>query len=344
MKYYTALDVSLRSVSICIVDETGTICMECQSSSDVPEIVDVLDRFEPGVSSVGFEAGTLTQHLTYGLQAAGYEVVCLEARQVNAALSAMRNKTDKNDARGIAQVLRTGWYSRVHVKSFESHLIRTMLSSRKAVLSKLVDLENEVRGLIRLVGIKLPSQVSHKAFDSLCRDLIIPHLRLQPAIVPLLDARMALYKIYLTLHRQVQTLAKEDPICQQFMTVPGVGMIAALTYKAAVDDPGRFRKSKNVAAHFGLTPRRFQSGEIDNPGRISKAGDPQVRAALYLAARSLLVKSEKWSSLKAWGMKLAKAKGHRKAVTAIARKLAVILHKMWLDGTEFQYGSEKATA
>jgi len=147
MNYHTALDVSLRSVSICIVDDEGTIQFEAKVPSEVNEIVTCLRRFSQEISSVGFEAGTLTQYLTYGFQAAGYEVICLEARQVSTALSAMRNKTDENDARGIAQILRTGWYSRVHVKSMESHLIRALLSGRKTVLKKCVDLENEIRGV-----------------------------------------------------------------------------------------------------------------------------------------------------------------------------------------------------
>ena len=344
MKYYTALDVSLRSVSICIIDDEGTVQFESKVSSDVDKIVTCLKHFSPEVTSVGFEAGTLTQHLTYGLQAAGYEVICLEARQVHGALSAMRNKTDKKDARGIAQILRTGWYSRVHVKSFESHIVRTLLSSRKVILSKCVDLENEIRGLLHLIGAKLPPRVKHEIFDTITRKLLESHDELSSALVPLLEARLALYNIYLQLDKQVKMLAKDDPVCKQLMSTPGVGKITALTYKSAVDDPTRFTKSRTVAAHFGLTPRRFQSGETDNPGRISKAGDPAVRAALYLAARSLIVRSGQWSELKAWGMKLVKTKGHRKAVTAVARKLAVILHKMWIEGTDFNYGSNDATA
>jgi transposase len=128
------------------------------------------------------------------------------------------------------------------------------------------------------------------------------------------------------------------------MTVPGVGPVTALTFKAGVDDPTRFRRSRTVAADFGLTPRRYQSGEVDNPGRISKAGDPDVRSALYVAAHALIVRSAKWSSLKVWGLRLAKTKGHQRAVIAVARKLAVILHKMWIDGTDFQYGSTEAAS
>ena len=262
---------------------------------------------------------------------------------MNAALSAMRNKTDKNDARGIAQILRTGWYSRVHVKSMESHLIRALLSSRKAVLKKRVDLENEIRGLVRLLGIRLPGTLKHGAFDTHVRDAIEAHTTLARTLIPLLDARLLLYQTYLQLDSQARALARDDGICQRLMTVPGVGPVTALTFKAGVDDPTRFRRSRTVAAHFGLTPRRYQSGEVDNPGRISKAGDPDVRSALYVAAHALVVRSAQWSSLKVWGRRLAKTKGHRRAVIAVARKLAVILHKMWVDGTDFRYGSTEAT-
>lgn len=343
MKYHAALDVSLRSVSICIVDEKGTIRFEGKVESDIEKIIQCLKGFSKDIDSVGFEAGTLTQYLAYGLQAAGYEVICLEARQVNAALSAMRNKTDKHDARGIAQILRTGWYSRVHIKSFDSHLIRALLSSRKTVLKKCVDLENEIRGLFRIVGVKLSGALKHGIFDATVRESVDQHPILSHAILPLIEARLVLYKTYLKLDNQAKALVRDDPICQRLMSVPGVGAITALTYKAAVDDPKRFKSSRTVAAHFGLTPRRFQSGEMDNPGRISKAGDPDVRAALYVAAHSLVVRSDKWCSIKAWGMQLAKTKGHRRAITAVARKLAVILHKIWIDETDFRFSSS-ATA
>jgi transposase len=343
MNYHTAFDVSLRSVSICIVDDDGTIQFEAKVPAEVEEIVACLRRFSPEISSVGFEAGALTQYLTYGLQSAGYEVICLGARQVSAALAAMRNKTDKNDARGIAQILRTGWYSRVHVKSMESHLIRALLSSRKTILKKCVDIENEIRGLIRLLGIRLPGTLKHGAYDAVLRQAIETEASMVNSLIPLLDTRLMLYQTYLKLDNQVKALVREDPICQRLMTVPGVGAITALTFKAAVDDPGQFKRSRTVAAHFGLTPRRFQSGELDNPGRISKAGDPDVRSALYVAAHSLVVRSDQWCSLKVWGIQLMKTKGHRRATVAVARKLAVILHQMWLNGTDFRYGSTEAT-
>jgi transposase len=301
ISYFTALDVSLRFVSICIVDEAGRVCYEAKVPAEVPRIVGCLRRFSAEVTTVGFEAGALTQYLTYGLQAAGFEVFCLEARQVN-ALAAMRNKTDKNDARGIAQILRTGWYSRVHVKSLESHQIRALRASRKAILKKCVDLENELRGLLRVFGVRLASKVPHGAYDAVVREQVGSEPLLAQALLPLLDAREVLYRTYLKLDNEVKAIVRHDRICQRLMSVPGVGAITALTFKAAIDDPHRFKRSRTVAAHFGLTPRRYQSGETDNPGRISKAGDPDVRCALYVAAHSLLSRCATWSALKTWGV------------------------------------------
>jgi len=342
MTYYAALDVSLRSVNICVIDEQGEICAETKLASEVEDIVAYLNDLDLNIVSVGLEAGTLTQYLIYGLQAAGYEAVCMEARQVKAALSAMRNKTDKKDARGIAQILRSGWYSRVHVKSIASHQVRALLSSRKAVLNKCIDLEQEVRGLFKVFGIKLPPKLGHGAFDKTVRPTIEADPALAHALLPLLEARLALYRSFRELDNRTRKLAMKDRVCQRLMSAPGVGYVTALTFKAAVDDPTRFKKSRTVAAHFGLTPRRFQSGEIDNPGRISRAGDANVRCTLYTAANAMMTRSSKWSSLKVWGMQLAKQRGHRRAVIAVARKLAVILHRMWIDDTQFRWGTEVA--
>ena len=342
MTCYAGLDVSLRSTHICVIDDDGDLLAEGKTDSEVADIMAFLDELDVEIVEVGLEAGTLTQYLTYGLQFAGYEVVCMEARQVKAALSAMRNKTDKNDARGIAQLLRSGWYSRVHIKSIESHRIRALLSSRKAVLAKCIDLEQEIRGLFKVFGIKLPPKLGHGSFDPKVRPLIDADEALSQSLLPMLDARLVLYRTFLTLENRVRNLAKQDAICQRLMTAPGVGPITALTYKAGVDDPTRFKRSRTVAAHFGLTPRRFQSGEIDFDGHISRAGDAGVRSTLYVAANAMMTRSSKWSPLKAWGMKLVKTRGHKRAVIAVARKLAVILHRMWIDDTQFRWSTEAA--
>jgi len=336
MEYFAGIDVSLRSCALCIVDGKGNVLLERELPCEVSDIAECLRAFPYPIERVGFEAGTMSQHLFFGLTKVGFDVVCMEARQVNAALSAMRNKTDKNDARGIAQVLRTGWFSPVHMKSREAHGVRTLLSTRKALLKKTMDLANEVRGLLKVFGIRLPMTVKHGSFDGVVRPLIEMDEVLVHALVPLLDARVALYEHFLELDRRVKRAASQDEVCMRMMTVPGVGPIASLTFKAAVDDPTRFKRSRTVGAHFGLTPRRYQSGEHDNPGRISKAGDRDVRATLYAAANALLMRTMAGSQIKSWGMRLVRTKGRRRAVVAVARKLAVLLHRMWTDGTEFR--------
>jgi transposase len=340
--FYAALDVSLRSIAICIIDHEGKVRLERSIPSEIPDLVRCLQEFGEPIHQVGLEAGTLTQHLTYGLVAAGFDVVCMEARQVNAALSAMRNKTDRHDARGIAQILRAGWYSRVHVKSLQSHYTRALLTSRKVMQRRCIDLENEIRGILKVFGVKLPLRLSRGAFDRAVRDTIEADPGLSHALLPMLQARQVLFDTFVELDRRVRRAAQDDAVCRRFMGVPGVGEITALSFKAAVDDPARFRSSRTVGAHFGLTPRRFQSGEKDNPGRISHAGDADVRATLYAAANAMLMRSIAWSSLKAWGVRLMKTKGRRRAIVAVARKIAVVLHRMWVDGSDFRRGSEAA--
>jgi len=339
MVCFAGLDVPLRSCAVCVVDGKGTVPHERDLPYEVEKIAGYLNALPVSIQRAGFESGTLSQHLFYGLKAEGFDDVCMEARQVSAALSAMRNKTDRNDARGIAQILRTGWFSPVHMKSREAHGVRALLSTRKALLNKTIDLANEVRGLLKIFGIRLPKTVKHGSFDGVVRPMIEMDEVLAHAMLPLLDARLVLYQHFLELDRRVKRAASHDEVCMRLMTVPGVGPIAALTFKAAVDDPTRFKRSRTVAAHFGLTPRRYQSGEHDNPGRISKAGDRDVRATLYAAANALLMRTMAGSQIKSWGMRLMRTKGRRRAVVAVARKLAVLLHRMWADGTEFR--SEK---
>jgi transposase len=336
MEYFAGIDISLRSCPLCIVDGKGIVLLERELPCEVSDIAVCLGAFPNPIERVGFEAGTMSQHLFHGLKAEGFDVVCMEARQVNAALSAMRNKTDKNDARGIAQVLRTGWFSPVHMKSREAHGVHALLSTRKALLKKTMDLANEVRGLLKIFGIRLPMTVKHGCFDGVVRPMIEMDDVLAHALVPLLDARVVLYQHFLELDRRVKRAASHDEVCMRMMTVPGVGPIASLTFKAAVDDTTRFKRSRTVGAHFGLKPRRYQSGEHDNPGRISKAGDRDVRATLYAAANALLMRTMAGSQIKSWGMRLMRTKGRRRAVVAVARKLAVLLHRMWIDGTEFR--------
>ena len=208
MTYFAGLDVSLRSTNICVVDNQGELIAEGKTDADVAGIIAFLDALDVEITEVGLEAGTLTQYLTYGLQFAGYEVICMEARQVKSALSAMRNKTDKHDARGIAQLLRSGWYSRVHVKSMESHRVRALLTSRRAVLAKCIDLEQEIRGVFKIYGVKLPPRLGHGAFDPKVRPLIEADEVLSLSLLPVLDARLVLYRTFRELDNRTRKLAQ----------------------------------------------------------------------------------------------------------------------------------------
>ena len=226
----------------------------------------------------------------------------------------------------------------------ESQRLKTLLAARKALLRRRIDLENEVRGLLKVYGVRLPAQIYHAHFDDMAHQALMVDPSLGEALDPLLEVRNHLYRAFLDLDRRVKALANADPICRLLMSAPGVGYIAALTFKAAVDDPKRFRRSKTVAAHFGLTPRRYQSGERDNPGRISKAGDVDVRTALFLAANTIMNGRGKSSPLRRFGARLSRTKGRRRALVAVARKLAVVLHTMWTDGTMYRSTEKEAAA
>lgn len=336
MDVFVGLDVSLRSVAMCVLSPDGDRVEELSLPCEVIDIAEHLRSRGYSVKRIGFEAGTMSQTLFHGLSAEGFDVVCMEARQVAAQLAAMRNKTDRNDARGIAQIVRTGWFQPVHMKSRQSHEIRTLLAARKALLTKCIDLENEIRGLFKAFGIRLPAPLKRRHFDEAVRETIEGDDALSYALLPMLEARSVLYRTFTEMERRVAAAARNDETCLLLMTAPGVGPVTALSYKAAIDDPARFKSSRLVGAHFGLTPRRFQSGETDNPGRISKAGDRDVRSTLYTAANSLLLRCTRPSPLKTWGLKLVRSKGRRRALVAVARKLAVILHRMWMTKTSFR--------
>jgi transposase len=261
-------------------------------------------------------------------------VELLETRHVRAAFKAMPVKTDRKDARGIAQLMRLGWFRPVHCKSLPAQETRALLTARKLVQSKRHDLEMSVRGILRGFGLKVGA-TTPRTFEGRVRELVGGHPTLLTVMEALLTARAALGEQLQRLEKRVRSLARDDQRARLLMSAPGVGAIVALTYVAAIDDPGRFRSSKNVGAHFGLTPKKYQSGETDVTGRISKIGDAGVRTALYEAANVILTRPVRGSSLKSWAARLAARAGMRKAKVALARKLAVVLHRMLADGTPF---------
>lgn len=343
MEYYAGIDVSLELSSVCIVDAKGKILKETKVESDPYSLIAFLRGLAMPIDRIGLEAGPLSQWLHAGLTKAGFETVLLETRHVKAALSAMTVKTDRKDARGIAQLLRMGWFRPVHCKSIGSQEVRALLVARKLLLGKLLDVEFCIRGILRGFGLKM-GLVTRKSFEPRVRELCAGQTMLEQVCSAMLAARASLQAEYSKLHKEMLSIVRKDEVCRRLMTTPGVGPLVAITFKTAVDDPERISKSKAVGALFGLTPKKYQSGETDVTGGISRVGDGMVRTALYEAANILLSRVSRFSALKRWGMDLAKRRGLKRAKVALARKIGVILHRMWIDGTNFRWTKEAPKA
>ena len=342
MEYYIGLDVSLKQTSICVVDQTGSVVRESVVDSDPEAIAEFVRAKAPGVVRIGIETGPTTTWLWTELKRLDLPVICIDARHAKAVLKMQINKSDRNDAAGIARIMQTGWFKEVRVKDLDSHSVRALLASRALLVKIKRDLENQVRGLLKNLGLVI-GRAKFNVFAVRAEELIEGRPELVAAVRPLLEARHAIEQQVDDLDREVRKLARYDAQVRKFMTAPGVGPITALCFKATIDDPARFKRSRSVGAYVGLTSRRHASGEVDWSGRISKCGDAMLRMYLFEAAGVLLTRVQKWSALKAWGTRLVKRNGLRKAKVAVARKLAVILHRMWIEGTEFNW-SKKAIA
>jgi transposase len=343
MEHYVGLDISLKLTAICIVDRTGKIQREGVVPSDPEAIAAFIESHSSNVARVGLEAGATSTWLWTELNKLGLPVICIDARHAKAALKMQINKSDRNDAVGIARIMQCGWYKEVRVKDLDSHALKALLVSRALLVKIKRDLENQIRGLLKNLGLVI-GRAKMNVFAARAAELIQDRPALTAAVVPLLKTREVIERQIADLDRKVLRLARNNTQVRRFMTVPGVGPITALCYLATIDDPSRFRKSRSVGAYAGLTPRRYRSGEIDWTGRISKCGDAMLRTYLYEAANVLLTRIAKWSALKSWGMRIAKRSSLRKAKVAVARKLAVILHRMWVNGTEFNWSSKEVAA
>jgi len=342
MQHYAGIDVSLECSSVCVVDATGKIVREGKAGSDPESLIAWFGALGFGLARIGLEAGPLSQWLFAGLRKAGLAVELLETRHVRDAFKAMPVKTDRKDARGIAQLIRLGWFRPVHCKSMGAQETRALLTARKLVQSKLHDVEMSLRGILRGFGLKVGA-TTPRSFEGRIRELVAGHPSLEELAASLLAVRGVLLREFNGFERRVRTAARQDVRARLLMTTPGVGAIVSLTVASAIDDPARFRSSKMVGAHFGMTPKRYQSGETDITGRISKIGDKGVRTALYEAAHIILTKPLKGcSALKSWAMRIAKRAGMSKAKVALARKLAVIMHRMLADGTPFNSAATAA--
>src|ERR1700732_1968684 len=332
MTHFVGLDVSVKETSVCVVDGAGKVLCERKVPTEPDDIAVLLTSIGGDYVRVGIEAGPLSQWLMSGLAEAGLPMVCVETRHMKALLKAQQiNKSDRNDARGIAQMMRVGLFKPVHVKTLAAQEQRMLLTSRRLIQRKLLDIECDMRGTLRNFGLKV-GVVSMAGYEARIRHLVEGFPKLAAIVEPLLTVRRVMRQQLATLHKMLLDTVRHDPVCRRFMTAPGVGPVVALTYRASVDQPHRFVHSRAVGAHAGLTPKRHQSGETDYDGGISKCGDTMLRAMLYEAAQSMLTHSKKWAWLKAWGVRVAQRRGMRRATVAVARRLAVILHRMWVDG------------
>ncbi len=343
MDHYAGIDVSLEASSVCIVDGAGKIVREAKIASEPAALIGWFSSLGLDLSRIGLEAGPLSQWLYVAMKEAGLAMELLETRHVRTALQTMPVKTDRNDARGIAQMMRLGWFRPVHCKSLAAQETRALLTARKLVQSKLYDVEMCLRGILRGFGLKV-GPTTPKRFAPRIEELVAGHPTLEIVSKALLSAHQVLLHEFDMFEKLVRAMARKDKRARLMMSAPGVGAIVALTYVSAIDDPSRFSSSKRVGPHFGLTPGKYQSGETDVNGRITKTGDAGVRTALYEAANVILTRPVKGSGLKSWAMKLARRAGMKKAKVALARKLAVILHRMWIDGTLFDAHKAASTA
>jgi transposase len=340
MKQYVGLDVSQKESSVCVVDEEGRVIFEGKAPSEPGALARTIRKRAQSAERIGFETGAMASWLWHELKRIGLPVVCIDARHAHAALSMRMNKSDDNDARGLAELVRIGWYREVRVKSQESQTIRSLLAARARLVSIRRDLENQVRSLLKENGLIFPRAIGQGFRDHVRRQLGDAH-PLCSVIESLLSIHQHVGQEQSVLDKRVGQIARADDTVQRLMTVPGVGVVTALTFRHTIDEPSRFRSAQTVGAYLGLTPRRKQSGELDLTGRVSKWGDRLLRTYLFEAASVLLHRTKRWSTLKAWGVRLVKRVGLKKAKVAIARKLAIILHCIWTDGTVFEWGQAR---
>lgn len=336
MKHYAGLDVSIKETSICIVDETEKICREMKVASHPEDVIPALDLPGLHLERIGLEAGPLSQWLWSGLAEEGIPVVCIETRQAKAFLKAQVNKSDRNDARGIAQMMRVDLFRPVHVKTITSQRRRALLTARQLLQEKAITLENDIRGVLRNFGLKV-GVVGVVKFEERIGELVAGAPELAEIMNCLLAARRTLREQASKLHHMLLAIVRNDDVCRRLMTIPRIGTVTSLAFVATIDIPARFKNSRAVGPALELTPILKQSGESSRIGRISRCGDGMMRALLYEAAHVMLTRTIKWSWLKAWAMNVAKRRGKQKAVVALARRLAVIMHRMWSDGTTFHW-------
>jgi transposase len=333
MTLFVGLDVSQSKTHISVVDAQGKETWHGSVITSPDALFLAIQEHAAEAIRIGMESGPLSPWLYHALKEKGVPIICIDARSAKAGLELQgANKTDRKDAKGLARIMQTGWYREVTVKEIDGHKQQTALTIRRQLVGMRTECINQVRGVLKLYGKVLPSGK-------------LPALKaLMLADDLLARALGALYAVLDTLNKEIKRITKEieqlaarDARCKVLQTIPGVGVITCFAFVASLGDPARFKSSRSVGAYFGLTPKRKQSGQMDVIGRITKQGDAMVRSYLYEAAGVLLARTKSFSTLKAWGLRIKARCGWNKACVAVARKLAVMMHKMTVTGECFRY-------
>lgn len=336
MSLFAGLDVGGKRTAVCVVDDAGKIVWQGMVDTHPEMMASALQRFRGKLAKVGLESGPFTPHLHRSLAAQDFPMVCMDARRTADAIKSRRIKTDKNDAQALAEMLRAGWFTAVHVKTADSHRIKTLLGARDQLVKVKRSLGNQVRGLLRPFGIRLPSRVGTKKFAEAAHQATQNDAIMHASIKALLEALVSIDAQVGRLDAELKELAGHSEVAWRLMSVPGIGPVTAMAYIAAIEDPNRFKRTRDIGAYLGLTAKRYQSGETDVRLGISKQGDSMARHYLYEAANVLLTTVKKRFALRSWGLQLMKKVGPKRARVAVARKLAVLMGRMWKDGTHFE--------
>lgn len=341
MKSYVGLDVSLAETSVCVLDGGGRVRFEGRVKTRPEDLIECLRKHAGDAERIGLETGQTAAVLFRALQAAELPVLCIETRHAHKVLSARTNKTDRNDARGLAELMRVGWYREAWIRGASAHAIRSLLLGRRLLLQTKRTLENTLRGAVKRFGL-LTTKTAGRTFTPRAAALLDRDPDYAAFAEPILMVLRTVLDQIRCYDRQLRALARTDPTVSRLLTVPGVGYLTALAFYSTIEDPSRFRRSEDVGAYLGLTPRVHQSGEIDRTGRITKTGDGLTRTYLFEAAHVLLTRINRPTPLRLWGLRLKERAGPKKAQVAIARKLAVMMHAIWMDGTEFEWRAAAA--
>lgn len=341
MTYYAGLDISMKETSIAIANEKGKIVFERACETEPEIIAQTLKEFAFKIEKIGLETGCLSFWLIERLKEFGINAICIESKQMARIISLKVNKTDKNDARAIADAMRCNLYKEVYHKTKEAIDIGLQMGTRRTLVNIRTQLKNSIRGYLKAYGIRLGA-VSHEKFSKEVRKSLEDHNPyVQGSIEGLLKSYEEVCKNIIVTEENLEEICKKDPLIELFESIPGVGTITAMTYKAVIDNPYRFNKPRDVGAYIGLAPRQYSSGEVMKKGRISKCGCSELRMLLVECATVILTRTTKWTKLKAWGLKIMKKSGLKKAAAAVARKLAIIMLRMWQEGKAFVFGEEK---